>query len=175
MASLSLSNQPILPPGTSKQGNPIFGLPSLSTTANSQQQSNGDLVNYDMDEDEEQERDPNAMDWTPTNTPAKPRGKVKHAAQEHSSWLLRPQKFFAPEEPTGLETLFARTISLSDVTDEQSHGGKNISMRSTRRGTRHSSWYWGALCVFGLVPLLVGVAYKVWERKREVWEVVVEG
>jgi len=48
--------------------------------------------------------DEDAMDWTPTN--ASP-VKVKNAGDD-GDWL-RPQRFFPPERPTGLESLFANT------------------------------------------------------------------
>lgn len=127
----------------------------------------------DMDEEEpERERDPNAMDWTPTSSPAK-RNKGKHqngsaAGNEgnSNSWLLRPQRFFAPEEPTGLETLFARTISLSDMDQPHSNGaGKNTRGRF---GTRQP-WYWGVVIGVAVVPLLAAIAYKIWEPKRGMW------
>lgn len=49
--------------------------------------------------------DEDAMDWTPTiPSPA----KSKKNADDDGAWL-RPQRFFPPERPTGLESLFANT------------------------------------------------------------------
>ena len=79
----------------------------------------------DIEDDDEapspRKRDPDAMDWTPTlPSPEKPNhmlnGKGQARYYDDGSWL-RPQRFFAPEEPTGLEGLFSTTIKLSD--DEQ--------------------------------------------------------
>ncbi|THG94954.1 hypothetical protein EW026_g6609, partial [Hermanssonia centrifuga] len=122
LSTLSLSNKPILAhPAT---GNPIFGIPSLPVGG---RQDGGDLSLNAMDEDEEEERerDPNAMDWSPLS-PARNR----HQNQNHhapaadassSAFFVRPQRFFAPEEPTGLENLFAKTIKLAD--DDRMDGG----------------------------------------------------
>lgn len=46
------------------------------------------------------------MDWTPTNpSPV----KVKNAVSDDDGAWLRPQRFFPPEHPTGLESLLANT------------------------------------------------------------------
>ncbi|KAF8578730.1 hypothetical protein K439DRAFT_1416900 [Ramaria rubella] len=58
--------------------NPIFGQPSFPAPA-------PDIPEEDM------------MDWTPTN----PQERV----QDREGWM-RPQRFFPPEQPTGLEDLF---------------------------------------------------------------------
>jgi len=73
-------------------------------------------------------RESDAMDWQPTD----PRAQGNHAQhsnteEEQGSWL-RPQRFFAPEQPTGLETLFAST-RLDDSP------GQNNAPRSILRRT----------------------------------------
>ncbi|KAI6162079.1 Ima1 N-terminal domain-containing protein [Pisolithus thermaeus] len=91
LTALSLSSKPVVP----QSSNPIFGMPSLLSTASAPS------TNVDNCPDED------AMDWTPTNpSPSKP-GK-KSVNDEDGSWL-RPQRFFPPEQPTGLEALFAGT------------------------------------------------------------------
>lgn len=94
----------------------------------------------DGDGNEERNHDPNAMDWSPIAPTNNRRSVVKmtngqvqqyhypgrqqrHQHQQlktngnrrwdDGNWL-RPQRFFVPEEPTGLEGLFEQTISLSD-------------------------------------------------------------
>ncbi|KAF9229116.1 hypothetical protein BS17DRAFT_798739 [Gyrodon lividus] len=95
LASLTLSSKPVISPT-----NPIFGHPSLlpSTSAATAPQGSPIKANESPDED--------AMDWTPTDpSPIKPK---KLTDDDDGSWL-RPQRFFPPERPTGLETLFANT------------------------------------------------------------------
>jgi hypothetical protein len=146
LASLSLSSKPII----STPSNPIFGLPSLppSNTSTSSLPSNL------PDED--------AMDWTPTNPSSASSSKGKYRnRQEHDDEsqgdksLLRPQQFFPPEHPTGLEGLFARTTFFAE---------ESTSRQRARYRGRGSGWLW----VYGLslIPL-AGVAFKAWERARK--------
>ncbi|EAU92703.1 hypothetical protein CC1G_01748 [Coprinopsis cinerea okayama7 len=86
LASLTLSSKPVMTPP-----NPVFGLPSLGSSASMP------LITKDDD----------AMDWSPIDDEPGVKRKAKEA-EDSSSWL-RPQRFFAPEKPTGLENLFART------------------------------------------------------------------
>ncbi|KZT72799.1 hypothetical protein DAEQUDRAFT_808781 [Daedalea quercina L-15889] len=128
LAPLSLSSKPVVipPPGSS---NPIFGMPSFVANPTAAMSGYGPDNNpfedsaMDVEDDNEagsRRRDPDAMDWTPTipspqkQTPQDP--NVQGRSHDDGSWL-RPQRFFAPEEPTGLESLFSTTIKLSD--DEQ--------------------------------------------------------
>lgn len=73
------------------------------------------------------------MDWTPTD----PTGNQN---TDDGSWM-RPQRFFAPEKPTGLEDLLQRAhlvedVTMSDATEQASHWwGRildTISFRQTR-------------------------------------------
>ncbi|TFK77253.1 hypothetical protein BDN72DRAFT_884803 [Pluteus cervinus] len=91
MASLTLSSKPVL-------AVPKFGMPSLRPSA--PPKSEGD--------------DSMAMDWSPTD----PAGEDAKLGSSNDSPLLRPQRFFGPEKPTGLEGLFERTtiIDLSEPT-----------------------------------------------------------
>ncbi|CDO75473.1 hypothetical protein BN946_scf184935.g9 [Trametes cinnabarina] len=165
IASLTLSNNPVIaaPPAQ----NPVFGFPSLATTAapsspprrptsTSPRPPNLDV---DMDDDDD-DRDPDAMDIDPSS-PLKRPGQV-----DDGSWL-RPQRFFAPEEPTGLENLFARTIRLVDNSDQDADGRS-----ATRRGRRVESWtsrmirMWPVLVALCVVPLVAAAAYRFWDVRR---------
>lgn len=81
LSALSLAPQPVIP----KLPAPVFGQTSIPQAPAVLVQTN--------DEDE--------MDWTPTGP-----GADEHGSGE--SWL-QPQRFFAPEQPTGLEALLERT------------------------------------------------------------------
>lgn len=119
-ATLNLSNKPVITPP-----NPIFGLPSLmSTSTSSSSQSGLSRSGYTQSEpprsleheDDDEYYDENAMDWSPTNGDSPQKRKRHDAASsrsEDSAWL-RPQRFFAPEKPTGLESLFERTKLVDD-------------------------------------------------------------
>lgn len=61
------------------------------------------------------------MDWTPVNS----RDKVNQAKE---TWI-RPQRFFPPEQPTGLEELFKKATKLDEDTNHEpdsTHGWKRI-------------------------------------------------
>ncbi|KAF9462097.1 Ima1 N-terminal domain-containing protein [Collybia nuda] len=90
LSSLSLSSKPII-----STVNPVFGHSSLTRPLN---------VIEALDAD--------AMDWTPTNVHPATQNPAK--ANESEPWL-RPQRFFAPENPTGLEGLFERTLLVDDT------------------------------------------------------------
>lgn len=110
-----------------------------------------DDVDRDADGDEK-EKDPNAMDWSPI-APANPYRQKRHlkaigggpnvngqaVARKTGRWddgsWLRPQKFFVPEEPTGLEGLFEKTISLEDDGAFGRMNGKN-----GKEGEAKSKW-----------------------------------
>ncbi|KAF9244549.1 Ima1 N-terminal domain-containing protein [Melanogaster broomeanus] len=94
LASLTLSSKPVISPI-----NPIFGHSSLLPSTATPTAPQGSPIKVDDSPNEDE------MDWTPTNpSPLKP----KKLADDDGSWL-RPQRFFPPERPTGLETLFANT------------------------------------------------------------------
>jgi hypothetical protein len=92
------------------------------------------------------------MDWTPTDPSAK--GKAKAA---DTLWL-RPQRFFAPEAPTGLEGLFERTRLVDDVTMV------DATSAPPSRAPRNA-WNWWWVYASSLV-VLSGLAYKAWESNR---------
>ncbi|KAI0094799.1 Ima1 N-terminal domain-containing protein [Irpex rosettiformis] len=56
---------------------------------------------------------------------------------DDGSWL-RPQRFFVPEEPTGLEGLFEQTISLSD--NDRLRGAQ---VKNVQRGSQWLGWVTG--------------------------------
>ncbi|KAF8913017.1 hypothetical protein CPB84DRAFT_1841443 [Gymnopilus junonius] len=95
LLSLSLSSKPVLP-----KSKPVFGLPSLHGSTST-------LVGFPTKEEPADDE----MDWTPTNPDPSAFNNDKRPATsetENHSWL-RPQRFFAPEKPTGLEGLFEST------------------------------------------------------------------
>jgi hypothetical protein len=138
LASLSLSSKPII----ATPSNPIFGLPSLVPPTSS-------VSSTFPDED--------AMDWTPTD-PSSSNWKSNNSPHKHKDdgeddgSLLRPQRFFPPEYPTGLEGLFAKTSFFSE---------ESASNPRRRNGGKGSSWMW--VCGLSLI-LLVGVTFKAWQR-----------
>lgn len=162
LASLTLSNNPVI--GAPSQ-NPIFGMPSFTPAAPpsspprrpSSAAPRSPSMDIDMEDDDD--RDPDAMDIDPASPMKKPN------RDDDGSWL-RPQRFFAPEEPTGLENLFARTIRLVDTSD-QSGPGTQYSRRDLSRRTRRGFIRdWRMWLVMGLVPVLVGLGLKAWDVRR---------
>lgn len=136
LAALSLSSRPIF-----TQTNPIFGLPSLLSSL-----------------PPSSEVDADAMDWTPTNS----NDKQDKLPQDDGSWL-RPQRFFAPEKPTGLEGLFERTL----LVDEKpiatgSETGRNSALYS---GKHYWKWWWVYFSLLLFAPL-GGIVYKKWQTAR---------
>jgi hypothetical protein len=115
-----------------------------------------------MDYDDTEGRDTDEMDWTPTDPLVASKRNTKRkvlADNDDGSWL-RPQKFFPPEQPTGLEGLFARTMLMDDANNHSASNGQ-----TPHRRLRLNWW-----CVWSLsvVPLL-GIAYKLWWR----WDVTI--
>ncbi|KAH9858081.1 Ima1 N-terminal domain-containing protein [Lenzites betulinus] len=173
LATLSLSSNPVL---AAPAHNPIFGLPSLATAGASSSSpprkrgaapAQSPSLDMDMDEDEDDDRDPDAMDIDPSS-PVKRRG-----ADDDASWL-RPQRFFAPEEPTGLENLFATTIRLVDSSDQNAsaNGGAHPAQRARgaagQRAARRLLRMWPVLLALCIVPLFAAAAYRFWDVRRRV-------
>ncbi|KAH9898288.1 Ima1 N-terminal domain-containing protein [Cubamyces lactineus] len=164
LASLTLSNNPVL---AASAHNPIFGVSSFAAagpssspprrpTSTSPRPSNFDV---DMDDDD---YDPDAMDIDPSSPMKRP------GRDDDGSWL-RPQRFFAPEEPTGLENLFARTIRLVD-SSEQGSSGEHASPQAGQRLKaigRGVVRMWPVLVGLCVVPVCAAAAYRYWDvRKR---------
>ena len=75
------------------------------------------------------------MDWTPTTS-----GDASGKADNDASWL-RPQRFFVPEKPTGLEGLLesAKIEDPMDL-DPQVTARQNVGYFHT---LRNHLWTWG--------------------------------
>ena len=129
LATLSLSSNPV----TSHK--PVFGHPSLKGSSPAGKQ----------------EMDGEDMDWTPTTTSAfTTNAKL---AMETDNWL-RPQRFFAPEKPTGLEGLLegARIqddLMVVDTPTERLHLRNKICSMLMKH-----LWHWGATYLLSLAGLL---------------------
>ena len=122
--SLTLSNNPLATIRT----NPIFGSPSLQNPRPPSEERDG-------------AGDPDAMDWIPTNPSPKERinpflraGSAPVRSRDgegEEDIVLRRQRFFPPEEPTGLEGLLGKTVlaepppasSSGSVGDTKGEGG----------------------------------------------------
>ncbi|KAH9486593.1 Integral inner nuclear membrane protein ima1 [Psilocybe cubensis] len=91
LQTLSLSSKPVLPPSK-----PIFGMPSLQ----------GPLSMPQTPARREKTLNEDDMDWTPTHPETV--GRITSSEKSNNDWL-RPQRFFAPENPTGLEGLLETT------------------------------------------------------------------
>lgn len=130
LLSLSLSSNPVI-----TRVNPIFGLPSLPgpTTPSivTREESNSD-----------------EMDWTPTN-PA----PIKRESENDNDWL-RPQRFFAPEKPTGLEGLFES----ARIQDEPMPFHGNDQRRTS---SLDQTWKWGPLYILFFALLVATVMYTM--------------
>ena len=93
------------------------------------------------------------MDWTPTNpSPV----KVQRAVDDNGAWL-RPQRFFPPERPTGLESLFANT-KLDDG-DARSA----VSMTPSGLWSAKAIGWWIATITVILIPLGT-IVYHRWTK-----------
>lgn len=122
LGPLSLSSQPII---AKPFHNPIFGVTSFAGTNTTPSTPKDDMMDVVKDIDAD------AMDWEPLSVsvssrhpPSKP---STQPAQEE--WLIRPQVFFPPERPTGLEGLFERTRL-----EELPRGRKNDDLKWRRLG-----------------------------------------
>ncbi|CAK5280471.1 unnamed protein product [Mycena citricolor] len=120
-AGLSLSAKPVSTP-------PVFGQTSMQSSipARGQGPDTGDSMD---------------VDWSASDS--KPRGG-------DAVWL-RPQRFFAPEAPTGLEAMFERTKILDDVTMTDVSREKPVPPRRM--------W---AVWIWALVIPVVAIAYTLW-------------
>lgn len=75
-----------------------------------------------MDVDDERSQaagtiDPNSsMDWAPLppDHRASRKSRDDADADDDKRWSLAPQRFFAPQVPTGLEVLFEKTLRVDD-------------------------------------------------------------
>jgi hypothetical protein len=138
LAGLSFSSKPIITPKTG----PVFGMPSMlsSLTAQAEQHPEADEMDIDV-------------------PPTDAKGKAKESGD--ALWL-RPQRFFAPEAPTGLEGLFERTKIVDDITMGDATSAPSSGSRPSGARLPYSwNWWWGCAYASSLV-LLAGLVYKVW-------------
>ncbi|THH10167.1 hypothetical protein EW145_g1520 [Phellinidium pouzarii] len=152
-ATLSLSSRPILP-GAFTATNPMFGQPSFSIKSEAASLNNNSFdpafkgagEGYDNDNDSDgtdtlrrnRARDPDAMDWEPAS-PAVARSKINNRTEDDGSWLRR-QRFFPPEEPTGLESLFMRTRLVDEDDAQISSSHRHVGFDGT---VPNVCWHWG--------------------------------
>jgi hypothetical protein len=101
--------------------------------------------------------DEDAMDWAPTNPPAGNR-VLPRRTDDDGSWL-RPQRFFPPEQPTGLEGLFARTGLTDAVSTSQS------ASSGSNRNNVATQWHWGWVYAASLIPV-IGIAAHAWSSRQ---------
>jgi hypothetical protein len=100
------------------------------------------------------------MDWTPTDPVAYSAFQKRKQRSEtlDNDVVIRPQRFFAPEQPTGLEGLFEKT-SLTD----------DVPPFPTNR--LHFIWYkiklhmssWWRVYTLSCIPIVLGAGYKWWQ------------
>ncbi|PBL01191.1 hypothetical protein ARMGADRAFT_415350 [Armillaria gallica] len=137
-ASLTLSSKPVIAKP------PVFGFPSLGPSA---PHSTAHQPESDVDE----------MDWTPTN------GLREKPQTYDDSSFLRPQKFFPPENPTGLESLFESTRLVDDVTMNEPTS-ERLPTRS-RIAITHM-WSWGWVYLLSTLPFAGVVLFQRLYGKR---------
>ncbi|KAF8832204.1 hypothetical protein HHX47_DHR1001936 [Lentinula edodes] len=139
-ASLTISSsQPVVPKSL-----PVFGLPSLLPSS----------APTEADDEDK-------MDWTPTNVnPGTEKFKASlDSIGKDDGWWLRPQRFFAPEKPTGLESLFENT-KLADDVPMKDVTAVPVNRSSVLRWKTHVEvWWWMYMAV---LVLLMGVLLKLW-------------
>ncbi|KAF9015539.1 Ima1 N-terminal domain-containing protein [Cyathus striatus] len=140
LAGLSLSSKPVITPTK-----PVFGLPSLLASV-------PPVTDKDENKDE--------MDWTPTNADGSSPSKGKYRRSDDDASWLRPQRFFAPEKPTGLEGLFERTKLVDDrmAVDQPTRSPKSTL----------STWSWCLIIATICVPLIGIGTYRIWSVRQRV-------
>ena len=128
---------------------PTFGQPSFIT----QESQDGEFgsrkssQNMIVDHDEEDKPDSNAMDWEPVSA-------VDERKSASNSIELRQQKFFPPEEPTGLESLLMRTR----LVDEEGES-------AVKNRVEVKKWNWPLVYSVSIVPL-VALLIALWLRTK---------
>ncbi|CAA7258632.1 unnamed protein product [Cyclocybe aegerita] len=147
LATLSLSSKPVV------VAQPIFGLPSLHGAS--------------MPSRMEEPAADDAMDWSPTNpdgsssSPAFGGKRPASSSTENDNWL-RPQKFFAPEKPTGLEGLLEGARIQDEPMPYEPADGPRGRGRGERSGAvANHLWIYGPFYVLGIALLVVGVHYTL--------------
>lgn len=135
--ALSLSSKPVI-----TQPKPVFGLPSLHGASQPHTPPARDPIPHDDE-----------MDWTPTNpASATTFGKQQTVAFDNDDNWLRPQRFFAPEKPTGLEGLFESTRIQDEPMPFRGAGRADTEEKPYSRWLDHlRKWGW-------IYTLFVGVS-----------------
>ncbi|KAF9479720.1 hypothetical protein BDN70DRAFT_858067 [Pholiota conissans] len=136
--SLSLSNKPVI----SNRVNPVFGVSSMQAAP--------------MQTPQKLETNEDDMDWTPTSTENNVPFPKKATVSENDSWL-RPQRFFAPEKPTGLEGLFESTRIQDEPMPYQHPDGQQT--RSSR--VSNHLWRWGPFYTLFIALVAASVTYTL--------------
>jgi hypothetical protein len=150
LSSLSLSSS--MHPPTNHNRQPVFGQTTFPTPT----------VQPPTHAVTDSEDDPFAMDWTPSN-PSPSTSKPTHVP-DFSHWM-RPQKFFAPEQPTGLEELLAGT-SLKEEDDERE---RRASSKSSGPRPRFSWFAMWAVATSILVAITAWVVCRFGWRSEDRW------
>jgi hypothetical protein len=96
------------------------------------------------------------MDWTPTGVSPEQHQQEFTKQLDDGSWL-RPQRFFAPEKPTGLEGLFERALLVNDPPSTGDSRNRSYITNHVR------NWWWAYALSFA--PILA-ITYKAWEGVR---------
>jgi hypothetical protein len=128
-----------------KNVNPMFGSSSLL-------EPGPNTASNDLREDDE-------MDWTPTEPSDQPR-TIRQKKDEDNIWL-RPQRFFAPEQPTGLESLLERT-TIMDVPQSSVNTG---TARPVSKVVIHLLHWWFVYAL-SLLPLLA-IGVRLWQKRTK--------
>ncbi|KAJ3550294.1 hypothetical protein NMY22_g569 [Coprinellus aureogranulatus] len=142
LSTLSLSNKPIMTPPQ-----PVFGLPSFTSSASQ--------ANIPRAPDQllpPTPTDENAMD-VDVDEYGNPSPQKRRANGDDYSPLLRPQRFFAPEKPTGLESLFEQTKLVDDD-----------AMMVDGQPPRRLTWNW-RLWIPILVVSCLPLAFYAWPKE----------
>lgn len=140
LTALTLSSKPIINPPKA-----VFGHPSLVSVPPA---PSTPQLHEDGDE----------MDWAPTDPVAYAafqKGKQRPEAADDDNWI-RPQRFFAPEQPTGLEGLFEKTRLIDDVAPTPDSWS---FIRSNILSHLHSWWQ---IYILSCILIILGVGYRGW-------------
>jgi hypothetical protein len=171
LAPLSLSGQPMLPTNPTAY-NPIFGAPSLiaptlmpSTSSSSHTPEYGDSDNHGDRDGDVDMMDADAMDWSPTEPPPGRRLPAGAHTTDDGTWM-RPQRFFAPEQPTGLEGLLARTGLTDSMGLSNANSMSTSNMAHLGRSQATTQWNWKWVYIASLVPLLALAVYAWMSRHQ---------
>lgn len=141
----------------------MFGVPSLTAAAQAAAPSDATRP-YDYDSDEESNArpprtlDPDSMDWEPIQAAVAPQ---RRAHDEDDRVHLRQQRFFAPEQPTGLENLLMRTRLVDSDDDARKHNSGHTRHRNPSQANETSRWNWCWVYTISTVPVVV-VIFALW-------------